>query len=94
MSVTIKDLSQTCSMAEWQVRCDLAAFHRLYAHFGWTDLIYTHLTARVPGEPDHYLIKPDLLLMDEVCLYSLLKNYLLHLMCRHLAAQATELVSS
>ncbi|MAP11201.1 MAG: class II aldolase [Gammaproteobacteria bacterium] len=73
MSAIIKDLSQTCSMAEWQVRCDLAAFHRLYAHFGWTDLIYTHLTARVPGEPDHYLIKPDLLLMDEVCASDLLK---------------------
>ena len=58
---------------EWQVRCDLAALHRLYVHFGWTDLIYTHLTARVPGNPDHYFIKPDDLMMDEVTASSLLK---------------------
>ncbi len=58
--------------AEWQVRVELAALHRLYVHFGWTDLIYTHLTARMPGEPGHYLIKPDHLLMDEVSASNLL----------------------
>ena len=61
------------SADERQVRIDLAALHRLYVQFGWTDLIYTHLTARVPGEPRHYLIKPDHLLMDEVTASSLIK---------------------
>lgn len=58
---------------EWQARVDLAALHRLYVHFGWTDLIYTHLTARVPGAPGHYLIKPDDFMMDEVTASNLLK---------------------
>lgn len=59
--------------AEWKVRCDLAALHRLYVHFGWTDLIYTHLTARVPGAPGEYFIKPDHLMMDEVTASSLIR---------------------
>ncbi len=58
---------------EWDARTDLAALHRLYVHFAWTDLIYTHLTARVPGESSHYLIKPDHLMMDEVTASSLIK---------------------
>ena len=58
---------------ERQVRTDLAALHRLYVKFGWTDLIYTHLTARSPDNPNHYLIKPDDLLMEEVTASSLLK---------------------
>ncbi len=58
---------------EEDARVDLAALHRLYVHFGWTDLIYTHLTARVPGERGHYLIKPDHLMMDEVTASSLIK---------------------
>jgi len=61
------------SAEEWQARLDLAALHRLYQHFGMTDLIYTHCTVRVPGEPDHYLIKADPLLMDEVTASNLLK---------------------
>jgi ribulose-5-phosphate 4-epimerase/fuculose-1-phosphate aldolase len=58
---------------EWETRVGLAALHRLYVHFGWTDLIYTHITARVPGENDHYLIKPDELLMEEVTASNLVK---------------------
>jgi ribulose-5-phosphate 4-epimerase/fuculose-1-phosphate aldolase len=61
------------SAEERQARLDLAALHRLYVHFGWTDLTYTHLTARVPGRPDHYLIKPDQFLMDEVSASNLVK---------------------
>jgi ribulose-5-phosphate 4-epimerase/fuculose-1-phosphate aldolase len=34
--------------SEWKVRCDLAGLYRLIAHFGMTDLIYTHISARVP----------------------------------------------
>ena len=41
------------SEAEWELRVQLAAAYRLVDHFGWTELIYGHLTARVPG-PDHH----------------------------------------
>ena len=74
MNTTVRQLhTPHISDEEWQVRTDLAALHRLYVKFGWTDLIYTHLTARSPENPDHYLIKPDDLLMEEVTASSLLK---------------------
>ncbi|MGH7058001.1 MAG: class II aldolase/adducin family protein, partial [Acetobacteraceae bacterium] len=41
---------------EWRIRCDLAALYRLLAHFRMTDLIYTHLSARVPAPEHHFLI--------------------------------------
>jgi ribulose-5-phosphate 4-epimerase/fuculose-1-phosphate aldolase len=44
------------SDAEWQVRCDLAALYRLVAHHRWTDFVYTHISARVPGPHHHFLI--------------------------------------
>ena len=73
MSTLLRNIDDpTFSAAEWQVRVERATLHRLYVHFGWTDLIYTHLTARMPGEPGHYLIKPDHLMMDEVCASNLL----------------------
>ena len=46
------------SDAEWALRCDLAACYRLFVRFGWTDVIFTHLSARVPGHDDQYLINP------------------------------------
>lgn len=58
---------------EWQTRCDLAACYRLFAHFGWTDLIFTHLSARVPGHPQQYLINPYGLLFEEVTASNLIK---------------------
>ena len=58
---------------EWQVRVDLAACYRLFVRYGWTDLIYTHLTARVPGAKDQYLINPYGLLFEEITASSLLK---------------------
>lgn len=58
---------------EWRVRRDLAACYRLFARYGWTDLIFTHLSARVPGCPEQYLINPYGLLFDEVTASSLLK---------------------
>ena len=74
MTAKLKAVGDSASeREERQVRSDLAAFHRLYQHFGWTDLIYTHLTARVPGRPDHYFIKQDGLLMEEVCASNLLR---------------------
>src|SRR6202044_4027826 len=45
------------SSAEWQIRCDLAALDRLVAHHRWTDFVYTHLSARLPGPEHHFLIK-------------------------------------
>lgn len=44
------------SPEEWKVRCDLAALYRLVAHFRMTDLIYTHISARIPGPEHHFLI--------------------------------------
>ena len=61
------------SESEWQLRCDLAACYRLFVKFGWTDLIFTHLSARVPDEPAHYLINPYGLLFDEVTASNLIK---------------------
>jgi ribulose-5-phosphate 4-epimerase/fuculose-1-phosphate aldolase len=47
---------QGTTQAEWKVRCDLAAFYRLVAKFRMTDLIYTHISARVPGRDDQFFI--------------------------------------
>jgi len=51
---------------EWEVRCDLAACYRAFVLFGWTDLIYTHISARHPIRDDCYLINPYGLLFDEI----------------------------
>jgi ribulose-5-phosphate 4-epimerase/fuculose-1-phosphate aldolase len=62
------------SVEEWQVRTDLAACYRLVARFGMSDLIYNHITAKVPESPGHFLINPFGLLYDEVnasCFYKL-----------------------
>lgn len=61
------------SESEWELRCDLAACYRLFVKYGWTDLIFTHLSARVPGEPEHYLINPYGLLFDEITASNLIK---------------------
>ena len=61
------------SQEEWATRLDLAALYRLYVIYGWTDLTFTHITARVPGEPEHYLINPYGLLFDEITASSLIK---------------------
>ena len=44
------------SEAEWKARCDLAALYRITDLFGWTDTIDTHMSVRIPGEPDCFLI--------------------------------------
>jgi ribulose-5-phosphate 4-epimerase/fuculose-1-phosphate aldolase len=58
---------------EWVLRRQLAAAYRLIDHFGWTELIYGHLTARVPGEAPHFLINPYGLNYDEVTASNLVK---------------------
>ncbi|MBX2867116.1 MAG: class II aldolase/adducin family protein [Acidiferrobacterales bacterium] len=62
-----------CSPAEWAVRVDLAACYRAFVHFGWTDLLFTHLSARVPGEDQHYLVNPYGLLFQEITASNLIK---------------------
>ncbi len=57
---------------EWQVRCDLAAAYQLAAHFRWTDLIFTHFTARVP-DSEYMLINPYGMMFDEITASSLVK---------------------
>src|SRR3954467_11553118 len=59
--------------AEWEQRVQLAACYRLVEHFGWTDLIYTHISARVPDEPGHFLLNRFGLLFDEVTASNLIK---------------------
>ncbi len=61
------------SAAEWQTRVDLAAAYRLTAHYGWSDLVFTHISARVPGEDGAFLINPYGLFFDEITASSLVK---------------------
>jgi ribulose-5-phosphate 4-epimerase/fuculose-1-phosphate aldolase len=61
------------SEAEWTQRVDLAACYRLVAHFGWDDLVFTHISARVPGPEHHFLINPYGMLFDEITASSLVK---------------------
>ncbi len=61
------------SAAEWQARVDLAAAYRLVALYGWDDLIFTHISARVPGTNHHFLLNPYGMMFDEVAASSLVK---------------------
>src|SRR5580700_3576558 len=72
--VTASDsLKGRVSAEEWDVRVSLAALYRLVALHGWDDLIYTHISARLPG-PDHqFLINPYGLYFDEITASSLVK---------------------
>lgn len=64
---------QGMSVAEWAMRCDLAALYRVVALFGWGDLLSTHISARVPGEEGAFLINPFGLLFEEVTARNLVK---------------------
>jgi ribulose-5-phosphate 4-epimerase/fuculose-1-phosphate aldolase len=61
------------SDAEWQVRVDLAACYRLFHHYRMTDMIFTHISARVPGPEHHFLINPYGLMFREVTASNLVK---------------------
>jgi ribulose-5-phosphate 4-epimerase/fuculose-1-phosphate aldolase len=63
----------TPSDAEHQLRIDLAACYRLVALFGWDDLVFTHISARIPGDEHHFLINPYGMLFDEITASSLVK---------------------
>jgi ribulose-5-phosphate 4-epimerase/fuculose-1-phosphate aldolase len=58
---------------EWEARVQLAAAYRIFDHLGWTELIYNHISLRVPGEPRHYLINPFGLHYSEVSASNLVK---------------------
>ena len=72
-SVEIPSLAGKVSDEEWAVRVDLAAAYRLVAHYGWDDLIFTHLSARIPGPEHHFLLNPYNLMFEEVTASSLVK---------------------
>lgn len=61
------------SEAEWQQRVDLAACYRLVARHGWDDLVFTHISARLPGPEHHFLINPYGMTFDEITPSSLVK---------------------
>ena len=67
------DVKNTVSKEEWEVRQDLAAFYRTIPYFGWDDLIFTHISAKVPGAEDEFLINPYGFLFDEITASNLVK---------------------
>jgi ribulose-5-phosphate 4-epimerase/fuculose-1-phosphate aldolase len=69
----IAPVQASVSTAEWQARLDLAAAYRLCEGYGMSDMIYTHISARVPDAPDTFLINPNGLLFGEITASSLLK---------------------
>jgi ribulose-5-phosphate 4-epimerase/fuculose-1-phosphate aldolase len=71
--MNIASLREVVSAEEWQLRVDLAACYRLVAHYGWSDLVFTHVSARVPGPEHHFLINPYGLMFDEITASSLVK---------------------
>lgn len=72
-SVDIPSLEGKVSDEEWAVRVDLACAYRMVAHYGWDDLIFTHLSARVPGPENHFLLNPYNLMFEEVTASALVK---------------------
>lgn len=76
MSAVLKpstSLRDRVSREEWDVRVNLAAAYQLAAHYKWTDLIFTHFSARVPGPEHHILINPFGLMFDEITASTLVK---------------------
>lgn len=73
----IASLKEVVSTEEWQLRCDLAACYRLVALYGWSDLVFTHISAKLPasvsGAAHHFLINPYGLMFDEITASSLVK---------------------
>ena len=67
------NVRELVSPEEWQVRVDLAAAYRLVASYGWDDLVFTHISARVPGPEHHFLINPYGMMFEEITASSLVK---------------------
>ena len=71
MEITL--LRDKVSTEEWQLRCDLAAAYRLVALHGWGDLVFTHISARLPGAEHQFLINPYGLMFEEITASSLIR---------------------
>ena len=71
--MNIPSLQGKVSDEEWQLRVDLAAAYRLVALYGWSDLVFTHISARIPGPEHHFLINPSGLMFEEITASSLVK---------------------
>ncbi len=69
----IPSLQGKVSAEEWRTRVDLAAAYRLVALMGWDDMVFTHITAKVPGPEHHFLINPYGMMFDEITASSLVK---------------------
>ena len=69
----VSGVKEQVSAEEWAIRVDLAAAYRLVAMYGWDDMIFTHLSARVPGPEHHFLINPYNLMFEEITASSLVK---------------------
>jgi ribulose-5-phosphate 4-epimerase/fuculose-1-phosphate aldolase len=69
----MNDVKSQVGEEEWKLRVDLAACYRLVALYGWDDLIFTHISARLPGTDHHFLINPYGMTFDEVTASSLVK---------------------
>jgi ribulose-5-phosphate 4-epimerase/fuculose-1-phosphate aldolase len=69
----IPSVREHASAEEWQTRIDLAACYRLVALYGWDDLVFTHISARVPGVEDAFLINPYGIMFEEITASSLVK---------------------
>ena len=72
-SVEIPSLEGRVSDEEWGLRVDLAAAYRMVANYGWDDLIFTHLSVRIPGPDHHFLLNPYNLMFEEVTASCLIK---------------------
>lgn len=72
-SAQTSDVQAQVGTEEWQARVDLAACYRLVAHYGWDDMIFTHISMRVPGPQPQFLINPYGLLFEEITASSLIK---------------------
>jgi ribulose-5-phosphate 4-epimerase/fuculose-1-phosphate aldolase len=72
-ALQMPSLQGQVSDEEWALRCDLAACYRLVALYGWSDLVFTHISARIPGPEHHFLINPYGLMFDEITASSLVK---------------------
>ncbi len=73
MTPVDSSVRSSVSEAEWEQRVHLAACYRLVAHYRWDDLIFTHISARVPGPEHHFLINPYGMLFEEITASSLVK---------------------
>lgn len=71
--MNIPSLREVVSEQEWNLRVQLAACYRLVALYGWSDLVFTHISARIPGPEHHFLINPYGLMFDEITASSLVK---------------------